>query len=132
MVGDEAAALRRALDISYPLENGIIRNWDDMEHVWSYLFNDKMKINPADKKVLLTEAPLNPKENRKKMIEVMFEKYVRPTVLVTSITMETRGHAGISSGNKRLRSPYLLLAAHLPASFVAFNEGVSTVSTRAP
>jgi actin-related protein len=37
MVGDEAAALRRALEISYPLENGVIRNWEDMEHVWCVL-----------------------------------------------------------------------------------------------
>lgn len=33
MVGDEAAANRRALEISYPMENGIIRNWEDMETV---------------------------------------------------------------------------------------------------
>ncbi len=76
MVGDEAAALRRALEISYPLENGVVRKWDDMEHVWRYLFDEKMHINPREKKVLLTEAPLNPKANRKKMMEVMFEKYV--------------------------------------------------------
>ncbi len=78
MVGDEAAAIRQALEISYPLENGVIRNWDDMEHVWSYLFGpQKMNIadNLGEHRCLLTEAPLNPKENRKKMIEVMMEKY---------------------------------------------------------
>ena len=46
-----------------------------MEHVWSYLFASKMKIDPAGKRVLLTEAPLNPKENRQHMMEVMFETY---------------------------------------------------------
>ncbi|RYG46678.1 hypothetical protein EON67_09290, partial [archaeon] len=75
MVGDEAAALRRALEISYPVENGIVRNWTDMEHVWSYLFNEKMKLDPKEHKILLTEAPLNPHENRKIMMEKMFEKY---------------------------------------------------------
>ena len=35
-----------------------------MELVWSYLFNDKMRINPREKKVLLTDAPMNPRENR--------------------------------------------------------------------
>jgi len=45
------------------------------EHVWSYLFNEKMHIDTKDHRVLLTEAPLNPRENRIKMAEVMFEKY---------------------------------------------------------
>jgi actin-related protein 2 len=78
MVGDEAAAVRQALEISYPLENGVIRNWDDMEVVWSYLFRDKMRLDAAaigERKVLLTEAPMNPKENRRRMIEVMMERY---------------------------------------------------------
>jgi actin-related protein 2 len=70
MIGDEAATLRSALEISYPLENGVIKNWTDMEHVWSYLFDTKMKIDPKENKVLLTEAPMNPKANRQKMIEV--------------------------------------------------------------
>lgn len=51
MVGEQAAAVRQALEISYPLENGIIRSWEDMEHVWRYLFDDKMQINPKEKKV---------------------------------------------------------------------------------
>jgi len=75
MVGDEAVANRRALEISYPLENGIVRNWEDMEHVWSYLFDEKLKTSTEGKRVLLTEAPMNPLENKRKMLEVMFEKY---------------------------------------------------------
>jgi len=75
MCGDEADAVRFALDINYPVENGIVKHWDNMVHLWNYTFHDKMKINPADHKIMLTEAPLNPKENRKKTIENMFEKY---------------------------------------------------------
>ena len=75
MVGDEAAALRQILQMSYPMENGIVRNWDDMLHVWDYTFQEKLKIQPRDCKILLTEPPLNPLKNREKMIETMFEKY---------------------------------------------------------
>jgi actin-related protein 2 len=75
MVGDEAAAVRFALQIGYPVENGIVRNWEDMEHLWDYTFLDKMKLTPSDHKIMLTEAPLNPKKNRQKTIETMFEKY---------------------------------------------------------
>jgi actin-related protein 2 len=75
MVGDEAQRLRNMLEITYPLENGIIRNWDDIQYVWDYTFFDKLKANPKECKIMLTEAPMNPKKNREKMVEVMFEKY---------------------------------------------------------
>jgi len=75
MCGDEADAVRFALDINYPVENGIVKNWENMVHLWNYTFYDKLHINPKDHKIMLTEAPLNPKENRKKTIQNMFEKY---------------------------------------------------------
>lgn len=75
MVGDEAAAARSQLQITYPLDNGVVRSWEDMEHVWEYTWNERLKINPTECKVLLTEAPMNPLKNREKMVEVMFEKY---------------------------------------------------------
>jgi len=75
MCGDDAAAVRFALQISYPIDNGIVKNWEDMGHLWDYTFFDKLKIEPSEKKIMLTEAPLNPKENRRITIETMFEKY---------------------------------------------------------
>jgi actin-related protein 2 len=75
MIGDEAAELRNILQMSYPMENGIIRNWEDMRHLWNYTFDEKLKIDPRDSKILLTEAPMNPRANREKMVEVMFEEY---------------------------------------------------------
>ena len=54
----------------------MVRNWDDMCHVWDYTFGpEKLNITPSECKVLLTEPPMNPTRNREKMIEVMFEKY---------------------------------------------------------
>ncbi|XP_002158945.1 actin-related protein 2 isoform X1 [Hydra vulgaris] len=76
MVGDEASQLRSMLECSYPMDNGMVRNWDDMLHVWDYTFGEtKLNVNPRECKVLLTEPPLNPSKNREKMVEIMFEKY---------------------------------------------------------
>jgi len=97
-VGEEAAALRRALEISYPLENGIIRNWEDMGHVWSYLFTERMGIDPKEHRILLTEAPMNPRENRRKMIETMFEKYGFHSLQVSIQAMLTLYAQGLLSG----------------------------------
>ena len=62
--------------MSYPMENGIVRNWDDMLYLWDYTFKDQLGITDFnDHKILLTEPAMNPKKNREKMLEVMFEHY---------------------------------------------------------
>lgn len=75
MCGDEAAAVRSSLQISYPIENGIVKNWDDMEKLWDYTFHERLEIKTSEMKIMLTEPPLNPKKNREKLTEMMFEKY---------------------------------------------------------
>jgi actin-related protein 2 len=76
MVCDEAQKVRQMLEINYPVENGIVNNWEDMKHIYTYLFGPKkMNLNPHQAKILLTEAPLNPIKNRAKMLEVMLEHF---------------------------------------------------------
>lgn len=75
MVGDECAKFRSALEVNYPVTNGIVTNWTDMFHLWDYTFNERLKINPKECQIMLTEPPMNPKQNRVKMVETMFEKY---------------------------------------------------------
>jgi len=75
MVGDECAQHRHLLETSYPVENGIVKDWDGMKHLWDYTFYERMKIDPKERKVMLTEPPMNPTENKERMLENMFEKY---------------------------------------------------------
>jgi actin-related protein 2 len=96
MIGDEAAALRHGLEINYPLDNGIIRNWEDMEHLWNYTFGSKLGIEPKDHRIVLTEAPMNPTGNREKMLEIMFEKYGFKAVYVGVQAMLTLYAQGIT------------------------------------
>ncbi|GMF69740.1 unnamed protein product [Aspergillus oryzae] len=57
------------------MENGIVKNWDDMQHLWNFTFYEKLGIDPTGRKILLTEPPMNPLKNREKMAEVMLEGY---------------------------------------------------------
>jgi len=98
MVGEEAAALRQILQMSYPMENGIVRNWEDMLHVWDYTFQERLKVDPHDCKILLTEPPLNPVKNREKMVEVMFEHYGFNSVYIAIQAVMTLYAQGLLTG----------------------------------
>jgi len=75
MIGDECAKHRAMLETSYPVENGIVKDWEGMKHLWDYTFFERMKIEPKDHKILLTEPPMNPKRNQELMLQNMFETY---------------------------------------------------------
>jgi actin len=78
-VGDEACAKAGILILKCPIEHGIITNWDDMEKIWHHIFYDELQVDPTEHPVLLTEAPLNPRANREKMMEVQFETFNVPS-----------------------------------------------------
>ncbi|CAG6016489.1 unnamed protein product [Menidia menidia] len=99
MVGDEASELRSMLEVNYPMENGIVRNWDDMKHLWDYTFGpEKLNIDSRNCKILLTEPPMNPTKNREKIIEVMFETYQFAGVYIAIQAVLTLYAQGLLTG----------------------------------
>ncbi len=72
-LGDEAQKLRGVLSIDYPIEHGIVKNWEDMTEIWRHTIYNELRVEPKDCSLMLTEAPQNPKANRERMIEIAME-----------------------------------------------------------
>ncbi|KAF1746844.1 hypothetical protein GCK72_023302 [Caenorhabditis remanei] len=81
-IGHEAQEKRGILSVRYPIENGVVTNWSDMEKIWHHTFYNELRVNPENHPVVITEAPLNPKSNRELMTETMFEVFNVPSLYV--------------------------------------------------
>jgi len=63
------------LKVTYPMEHGVVKNWDSMEEIWNYVFSKTLNIKPEDNNICITEPIMNPRTNREKMAETLFEKF---------------------------------------------------------
>jgi actin-related protein 3 len=81
-VGDAAVANSTTYQINYPIRQGIIDNWDNMERLWQRCIFEYLRCEPEEHYVLLTEPPLNPPENRECTAEIMFETFNVPGLYI--------------------------------------------------
>ena len=81
-IGDDAICKRGVLKLNYPIEHGVVNNWDDMEKIWGHAFTNELRVAPEEHNIILTEAPMNPKENREKMAQIMFETFNVPGLYI--------------------------------------------------
>ena len=81
-VGADAEAKRKVLKLNHPIDRGIVNNWDDMEKIWGHIFTNELHVVPEEHNVMLTEVIMNPKENREKMAQIMFETFNIPGLYI--------------------------------------------------
>ena len=98
-IGDKAMQKKGILDINYPITEGIVQSWEEMEKVWHHCFYKKLRVTPNEcKGVLLTEAPRNPKGNREKMVQIMFETFEVKNIYVAIQAVMALYSAGRTTG----------------------------------
>ncbi|KAG5457955.1 MAG: actin-domain-containing protein [Olpidium bornovanus] len=93
-IGRQAQELRGLLKINFPMEHGVVTDWDDMERIWQHVYSEELKTLSEEHPVLLTEAPLNPRSNREQAAQVFFETFNVPA-MYTSVQAVLRRTTGI-------------------------------------
>ena len=105
-IGRKAQEARGLLKIKYPMEHGIVTDWDDMERIWSWVYAEELgtlseEVRPnllymvchsrreilngtrPQHPVLLTEAPLNPRHNRDVAAQIFFDTFNVPALYIS-------------------------------------------------
>lgn len=47
-VGEDALAKKGILNLKYPIEHGIINDYDDMEKVWHHCYYNELRVDPSE------------------------------------------------------------------------------------
>ncbi|XP_027174625.1 actin-100-like [Coffea eugenioides] len=133
-VGEEVLGKRGFLEIFPSTENGLVKNWDSRERVWHHTFYDKLHVDPRDHPVLLTEPPLNPKANRQKLTEIMFETFNVPAMYLANpaiLSLYFRSRAtGISHVGEEVSYIVPIYEGHaLPHAISKLNLGGRDLTT---
>jgi centractin len=76
-IGQKAEKYKGIIKLHYPMEHGIVQDWEEMEAIWRHIF-DELKVNPREHRVLLTEPPNNPISNRIKTAQMFFDTFGVP------------------------------------------------------
>jgi actin len=97
-IGEEAMELKGLMKLNFPISHGIVDDWSAMERIWHYTFYTDLRVDPSEHPVLLTEAPLNPRSNRERMTEIMFETFNVPALYIATQAVLSLYASGRATG----------------------------------
>jgi actin-related protein/tetratricopeptide (TPR) repeat protein len=97
-VGDEAQSKRGILSLKYPVEHGIVSNWDDWEKLLHHIFYNELRVAPEEHPVIIMEESMNPKANREKLMQILFETFSVPACYILTTAVAGMYASGRTTG----------------------------------
>ena len=74
-VGNQALAELDKVTLEYPIQQCIIKDWDNMEKIWNYGIFNQLRANPLKNPILLIDSPFYSNKDREKIVKIMFDKF---------------------------------------------------------
>lgn len=83
-VGDEAIAKQGVLAMKRPIEFGVTTSFDDIEKIYHHAFYDQLRVQPEEQCLLISDTPNNPKVNRERITQILFETFNVPSLYLAN------------------------------------------------
>jgi actin-related protein len=96
--GMDAFAKRGDHDLHFPIDRGIITDMDRMENLWHHIFENELSLDPKNMNILLTDSPLNKKENKTIMADILFNKFQVESLTIMNTSVLSLFSTGKTSG----------------------------------
>jgi len=82
-----------------PVCAGIVEDWESYEQILNHTFYNELRVSPNEiKGVLFTEAPKMPKDNREKLVQMMFETFEIQNIYISLNAIMSLYSAGRTTG----------------------------------
>lgn len=89
-VGDgEISCWRPNMEIKSPMKDGLVEDWEALEQIWDHAFLKRLRCDPREHPLIITETAWNTREIREKFTELAFEKYNFPAFFVAKDAVMT-------------------------------------------
>lgn len=63
-IGKQMKGQMNALELRYPIKEGSIENFDDMEKIWQYIFDKELEVDQTEYNIVLTQPIMSKKERK--------------------------------------------------------------------
>ena len=97
-VGKKAIMRKRTSRLFFPVEQGIISNFDGIERIFDNIFKEELKISPTEYNIIISEPCFNPKENREKIAHILFQTYSVPALYIGNQAVLSLNSTGRTTG----------------------------------
>lgn len=74
---------RNIVDTIFPIDKGVITDWDAMEFIWNQMYYEDLLVPPEDYNILHTESIMNNESCREKLAEVSRLIFITDTFIFT-------------------------------------------------
>lgn len=80
------------------MDKGLIQDWDAFENLMEYAYSSCLFTDPSFQPVIFTESPMNTEKNREKLMELLFEKFNVPAMMLCKNAAAAAFSCGFQTG----------------------------------
>ncbi|XP_046977376.1 actin-105-like [Vanessa cardui] len=96
--GTDAIKKRGISKLTWPVKDGMIDNWDEMEKLWHHIFYRELHVAPEESQIMIAIHPLTSREDKKRMAEILFESFTIHDLFLAVSTSLVLHASGRTSG----------------------------------